>query len=99
MANGRQDQMAALDQVLSQADAGMPTGGEEGMPPPDEGAEPSTVTCQVCGTEIDAMDGEPVVEPDLPEGGAPPGGGAPPAPGGPMPTGPMPAGPMPTGSR
>lgn len=91
MANGRQEQMAALDQVLSQAEPMPP--GEGDLPPlEEEGAEPSTVTCQVCGTEVDTMDGEPVVEPELPEGGAPPGGGMPPS-GGPMPTGPMPAGP------
>lgn len=89
MANGRKEQMAALDQVLSQAG---PPSGEGELPPLDEegAAEPSTVTCQVCGTEVDTMDGEPVVEPELPEGGAPPGGGMPSAP---MPSGPMPAGP------
>ena len=76
----------ALDQAMAEV---------EEQPPADEGLMPEgdVVTCQVCGTDIDTADGEPITDPELAGADAMPadpammmdpmmaeGGGAPPPP-------------------
>lgn len=62
----RGEAMGALDAAIAEADE---------MPDlPDEPIDdvPMAVTCDVCGTEIDTVTGEPIAEPGLEEGGGPP---------------------------